>query len=150
MIKVPLLQVFTKLDIFTTTVRSVPPHELPILQEKHQGRVTINEVTKNTKKLDPQEEYVRLRKLHGIDNKGDQATYRPWIEVLYGRFAEGRFEKSMKDGAKHYLPKKKKKKKKSEVVTLSPQQKAARTRAANKAKLAEEQNAEEDPISAQG
>jgi len=147
MIKVPLLQVFTKLDMSTTTVRTVAPHELPILQEKHQGRVTINEVTKNTKKLDPQEEYTRLRKLHGIDNKGDEATNRPWIEVLYGRFAEGRFEKSMKDGAKHYLPKKKKKK--SKVVTLSPQQKAANTRAANKAKLAEEANAE-DPIAATG
>jgi len=146
MIKVPLLQVFVKLDMSTTTVKSIPPHELPILQEKHHGQVTINKVTKHTKKVDPETEYKRLRKVHGIDNRGDDATNRPWVEVLYGRFVEGRFEKSMKQGAKHYLPKKKKKAK-NEV--LSPQQKAANTRAKNKAaKLAEDQNAQ-DPVPTQ-
>ena len=144
MIKVPLLQVLIKLDMSTTTVKSVQPHELPILQEKHHGRVTVNKNTGFTKKVDPAEEYKRMRSIYGIDNRDDNSTNRPWVEVLYGRFAEGRFEKSMKDGAKAYLPKKKKKPK---LAELSPQQKAARTRAANK--LVKEQNAE-DPIAATG
>jgi hypothetical protein len=46
----------------------------------------------------------------------------------------------MKQGSKHYL---KKDKKKSDVVALTPQQRGAKTRAANKAKLAEEANAED-------
>jgi len=144
MIKVPYLQVSLRLDMSTTNIHQVPPHEFALMTELPDRRVRLIKVMpKVTRKLDPAAEYDRLLRRYGYDKE----TKRPWVEVVFGRLTEGRLEQTMKTGAKHYLSKKKKKAKK---VDLTPAQKAARTRAINKAnKLAEEQHAQ-DPVSATG
>ena len=135
MIKVPMLHCLVKLDVYTTTNVICAPHEMYLLKLQPNKEVTFLRVQKETRKLDPTEEYARLAKKYGVDSE----TKRRWVEIAFGQLHEGRIEKTMKRGAKHYL---KKNKKKSDAVALTPQQRGAKTRAANKAKLAEEANAE--------
>jgi len=134
MIKAPMLQVFIKHDMSTTTVSQVPPHELALLSCKWgEGPVTVNKVGSKVVEYDPREEYARLARVHGIDKE----TKRPWVEVAFGRFEEGRLENTMIKGAEHY---------KSE---LTPQQKAAKTRAKNKANKVKKPDVE-DAVAATG
>ena len=137
MIKVPVLHLLVKLDMSTTTNVMCAPHEMALLTLRHgKGNVNLHKVTEKTRMLDPEAEYERLERKYGFDKE----TKRRWVEIAFGQYHEGRLESTMKQGAKAYL-------KKKSVTRLSPQQKAANTRAANK--LAEEQNAE-DPIAVTG
>ena len=139
MIKVPVLHLLVKLDMSTTTNVMCAPHEMALLTMRHgKGNVNLHEVTKKVIKVDPEAEYERLERKYGFDKE----TKRRWVEIAFGQYHEGRLEATMKQGAKAYL-------KKGKTGALSPQQKAANTRAANKAKLAEEDHAE-DPIAATG
>ena len=124
MIKVPYLQVSLYLDMSTTNIHTVPPHEFALLSEMYGNKAKIIKTTENVREVDPQEEYARLGRRYGINKE----SKRPWVEEVFGRFSEGRLEATMKKGAKHYLPE------------PSPQQKAAKTRAKNKA-TKDEQNA---------
>ena len=143
MIKVPMLHCLVKLDVYTTTNVICPPHEMYLLKLQPHKEVSFLKVTEETAKLDPNTEYNRLARKYGIDGE----TNRRWVEVAFGQAHEGRLKKTMKQGAKHYL---KKNKKKPDVIALSPQQKSARTRAANRlANLEKEANAK-DSISATG
>ena len=100
--QVPYLSALLKMDMYTTRNLNVPPHELALLSTIYGGE-NVTDVKPNGFKrdLDAQEEYTRLKRMYGVD----QETKRPWVDITFGRFEEGRFEKTMKDGTKHYSPK---------------------------------------------
>ena len=139
MIKVPYIKVLLKKDMSSTSVHRVPPHEMHVMKIRYGNSITEKEVVDTTREVDPFEEYQRLIRAWGRDNE-EGGTQQPWVQVAFGRFEEGRFEDSIMQGAKHYLPK----------PELTSQQKAAKTRAANKAKLEEEEVHAEDAQSATG
>ena len=100
--QVPVLKVLVKQNMYTEIPVFVPPHEIVVLNEVFDGGVSNEEVTGKTMDLEPEEEYARLSRKYG--HHPDQ--HRPYVEVVMGRFGEGRFTKTMKDGAAHYSPKK--------------------------------------------
>jgi len=125
MITVPLLHLLVKQDVYTTTNVIAPPHEMALLSVKMGSEnVIMHEVRESTKDMDPNEEYQRLVRKYGKDPE----TKRTWAEVAFGQIHEGRLAETMRKGADHY----------KQPEEMSPQQKAANTRKANKAKLAEE------------
>jgi len=139
---IPYLSLLVKQDAYTSTKVTVPPHEMAILTvifgNPNVGKPKIRENL--SREVDPYEEYERLHRKYG--NSADDK--RPWIEVVFGRFPEGRFERTMKEGAKHYFKKSGRDKngnpkaKKPKNNQLSPQQRAANTRAANRLKAEQE------------
>lgn len=137
MIKVPYIKVLLKQDTSTTSNFVVPPHELALMRVRYGNKVKELGLDECVREVDPFEEYQRLERAWGLHPK----TGETWANTAFGRFEEGRLETTMINGAKHYAPK----------VELSPQQKAANTRAAKKAKLEEaELENVEDAIPATG
>ena len=140
MITVPFINVTLKLDNSTSPSRSVPPHELALLNVMYGAhKVTENGLHKNTKEVDLMEEYERLKRRYGINKE----RKIPWVEVAFGMFHEGRFETVVMKGIAHYSTQKP-----AEEAELTPAQKAARTRAANKAAKEAEKADAEDAVAA--
>ncbi len=119
------LLVLIKRDITCEIPKTIRPWELPIIQAKYPGQVTVGDFTqRDVDELpDEEEEYARLAGLYG----NDEDTKLPFVALAYGSGDAGIDALELAINASHEPPKprteRKQRRKEAEAADSAPKPK---------------------------